>query len=94
MPDHVFSFTLSIDREMFFAKFSKNNEPRQMLLFLARKYCRGRYPLVELAVFFGLSANSFGSNVYKFTKRVNCNRELGKKVKELQSILANVKYGN
>ena len=83
-----------IDREMFFAKFSKNNEPRQMLLFLARKYCRGRYPLVELAVFFGLSANSFGSNVYKFTKRVNCNRELGKKVKELQSILANVKYGN
>ena len=65
-----------------------------MLLFLARIYCRGRYPLVELATFFGLSANSFGSNVYKFQKRICCNKELSKKVRELQNILANVKYGN
>ena len=44
--------------------------------------------------FFGLSANSFGSNVYKFQKRICCNKELSKKVRELQNILANVKYGN
>ena len=39
-------------------------------------------------------ANSFGSNVYKFKKRISCNKELSKKVRELQNILANVKYGN
>jgi chromosomal replication initiation ATPase DnaA len=75
-----------VDREMLFAKFRKNNEPRQMLLFLSKKYCRGRYPLVDLANALGLTVNSFSSNTYKFQKSINNDTDLRKRVENLKKI--------
>ena len=65
-----------------------------MLLFLAKKYCRGRYPLVELANTLGLTVNSFGSNTYKFKKIMSGNIDLTKKNKLLNKLIGNVKYEN
>ena len=76
-----------VDREVLFAKFRKNNEPRQMLLFLSKKYCRGRYPLVELANTLGLTVNSFSSNTYKFQKLIRSDIDLRNRTKNLEKIL-------
>jgi len=51
-----------IDRDTIFAKFQKNNESRQMVFLLAKKYCRGRYSLKELADKLNISVHSFGAN--------------------------------
>ena len=83
-----------VDKEVLFAKFRKNNEPRQMLLFLSKKYCRGRYPLVDMAKTLDLTVNSFSSNTYKFQKSISRNIGLKKRVDELKKRLGNVKYEN
>ena len=72
-----------IDRKTLFAKFQKNNEPRQVFLFLSKKYCRGRYPLIELAKNLGLTGNSYSSNTYKFQKLISNNKELKDRVETL-----------
>ena len=83
-----------IDRKTLFAKFQKNNEPRQVFLFLSKKYCRGRYPLIELAKNLGITGNSYSSNTYKFQKLINNNKDLRDRVETLIKSISNVKYGN
>ena len=83
-----------IDRKTLFAKFQKNNEPRQVFLFLSKKYCRGRYPLIELAKNLGITGNSYSSNTYKFQKLINNNKDLKNRVETLIKSISNVKYEN
>ena len=80
-----------VDRKTLFAKFQKNNEPRQMLIFLSKQYCRGRYPLIKIAENLKLSVHGFGSNAYKFQKRINADFNLKKKYSDLKKIIENVK---
>jgi putative transposase len=80
-----------VDKEVLFTKFQKNNEARQMLLFLSKYYCRGRYSLSELAEKFGLSIHGLSANTYKFQKRINGDFNLRKRYDELKSILENTK---
>ena len=79
-----------VDKEKLFAKFQKNNEPRQMLLLLSRKYCRGRYPLIELAAKLRLSIHALGANAYKFQNKINENTDLKKRFFELKKLIDNV----
>lgn len=80
-----------VSKKKLFAKFDKNNEPRQMLMLLSRRYCRGRYPLVEIAREFGLTVDSFSANTYKFKKNIVANKTLEKNEKALRNRLENVK---
>ena len=93
LASRVAAFYL-FDRKTLFAKFQKNNELRQVFLFLSKKYCRGRYPLIELAKKHSLTGSFYSSNTFKFQKLVNNNKELKDRVEILIKNISNVKHGN
>ncbi len=81
-------------KDTLFAKYRKNNEPRQMIYLLVRKYCRGRYSLNELAGKLQVSVHTLGANAYKLKKKISGDNKLKTRYSELKDILENVKAEN
>ena len=61
-----------VDRDYILTKNSRNNEARQVLLYLSCKFCRGKYSLSKLGEHLGaLTVGSLTSGRYKMAAKIN-----------------------
>ena len=73
-------------------RHSRNNEARQVLLYLAATYCRGRYSLSELGQRLGpITVSGLGSAREAMKKRLRKSRPLRRHVHALESRIADGK---
>ena len=74
------------DRPHLLRRRSRNNEARQVLLYLASVYCRGRYGLSELSTRLGpITVSALGSARDIMRRRISLARDLCKHVAALES---------
>jgi putative transposase len=82
----------SVTRERILATRLRNNVERKVSLYLASKYCRGRYPLSKIADEFGISDVGLTSARYALVKLLEQDEGLAKKVRKVEKQLS-LKHG-
>jgi len=66
-------------------KHSRNNEARQVLLYLACKYCRGRNSMSELGEKLGpVTVGALSCSRFNMAKRISKDKSLGKRVEKAE----------
>ncbi len=74
------------------SRYYRGNEARQVLFYLASKYCRGRYSLTTLSAKFGITLGGLSSSVYKIKKRLKTDKKLSVKIRNIEAqIIKNIK---
>jgi REP-associated tyrosine transposase len=77
-----------VDRNYILTKNSRNNEARQVLLYLSCKFCRGKYSLSKLGEHLGaLTVGSLTSSRYKMAIKINNDRNLKAKIKKIEDYI-------
>ena len=78
--------------EQLLRRHSKNNEARQVLLYLAATYCRGQYSLMELGERLGpITVSGLGSARQITARRLRESRTLRDRVTEIEARIADPK---
>ena len=78
--------------EQLLQRHSKNNEPRQVLLYLAATYCRGRHSLMELGERLGpITVSGLGSARQIMARRLRESRTLRDRVSSIEARIADTK---
>jgi hypothetical protein len=70
--------------ESLLKRYQRGNEGRQMLLYVASRYCRGRYTLAEISEQLGISLGGMTSGRYAFQQRLNKSTALRKQLREIE----------
>ena len=79
------SKTYAVKSDTLLEKNSRNNEARQVLMFLACKYCRGKNSLSELGQMLGpITVGALTSSRYKVGKNMSNDRKLMRRVKDAE----------
>ena len=69
-------------------KHSRNNEARQVLLYLACKYCRGRNSMSELGEQLGhITIGALSCGRFNMAKRISKDKSLGKRVENAENYI-------
>jgi hypothetical protein len=63
---------------------SRDNESRQVLMYLACRFCRGRYSLTEIADRLNVSLGGLTRSRYNMRKRISLDKALGKRIVKLE----------
>ena len=80
-----------VKKESLFIRCQKRNEARQALIHYSEIYCRGKYPLTELAEMLNLSMGGYASCRSAIKSRLSKDKRLNLQFKKLKSKLGNVK---
>jgi putative transposase len=70
--------------ESLLKRYQRGNEGRQMLLYVASKYCRGRYTLAEISEQLDISLGGMTSGRYAFQQRLNRSSALRKQLRQIE----------
>lgn len=74
-----------VETDYVLMKNSRNNEARQVLLYLACKYCRGRYSLSELGKILGhLTVGALTRSRYNMAVKIKDNKKLKSRIKKIE----------
>jgi REP element-mobilizing transposase RayT len=77
-----------VETEYVMKKHSKNNEARQVMLYLACKYCRGKYTLSEIGSNLGpLTIGSITRSRYNIEKSLKENKNLKFKIEKMGQLI-------
>ncbi len=78
----------NVDKKFILRKNSRSNEARQILLFLACKYCRGELSLTEIGQGLGpLTVGALARSRYNMQERIRNEPRLMRKIKEIERII-------
>lgn len=76
----------NVEKEYILTKNSRNNEPRQVLLYLSCKYCRGKYSLSELGSKLGpLTVGAITRSRYNMAGKIRNDKKLESKIKKIEN---------
>ena len=79
-----------VEKNCILTKNSRNNEARQVLLYLACKFCRGRYSLSELGSRLGaLTVGAMTRSRYNVSAKIKNSIKLKRKIEEIESYIVN-----
>jgi REP element-mobilizing transposase RayT len=81
----VDSYRIAEDRVLL--KNSRDNEPRQVLMYLACRFCRGRYSLTEIADGLNVSLGGLTRSRYNMEKRIRVDKTLGTRIVKFEEKL-------
>jgi putative transposase len=73
------------------ARYQRGNEGRQVLLYLASRFCRGRYTLVEISDYLNISVGGLTAGRAVFRQRLADSRKLHQRVDRLEAKLTREK---
>ena len=78
------------DRQEICRRYFKGGNARQTTMYLAHRYCRGRYSLSELSDHFNVSVSGFSSAFTKFTIRLKKEKDLELELQEIEKQLMSI----
>lgn len=79
--------TFTIERDQLLQCYNRGCYARQVAMYLAARYCRGRYSLTQISAYFNLSVSGLGSARTKFSARLAKSPELRKRVAKIEEEL-------
>lgn len=79
------SYKMSLEKLL--KKNTRNNDARQVLIYLASRYCRGKYSLTQLAEFFNLTVGGFCRNRYIIKDKMQKNNEFSRIIESIEKSL-------
>lgn len=78
-----------VTREYALLKNSRNNEARQVLLYLSSKYCRGRYSMTEIGASLGnVSVGAVARSRYNMARKIRVDKKLKARVDEIEKYIS------
>jgi hypothetical protein len=82
IADVVSSYRVAEDRILL--RNSRDNEARQVLMYVACRFCRGRYSLTEIANSLNVGLGGLTRSRYNMGKRIRADKTLGKRIVNLE----------
>lgn len=77
-----------VEKDYILRKNSRNNEARQVLLYLACKYCRGKYSLSELGEQLGpLTVGALTRSRYNLAQKIQSDQKLKMKINKIDDYI-------
>ncbi len=74
-----------VEEKELLSLYYRGNEARQVLFYLASKYCRGRYSLTTLSAKFGITLGGLSSSVYKIKEHLKKDKKLAVKIRNIEA---------
>ena len=73
-----------VEEKELLSRYYRCNEARQVLFYLASKYCRGRYSLTNLSDKFDITLGGLSSSVYKIKEHLKKDKKLAVKIRNIE----------
>jgi hypothetical protein len=83
-----------VDKGWLFSKYGKCNEARQALIHFSELYCRGRYPLKDMAEMLNLKLGGYASCRRSVREKLKRQKEMQAEYKSLNKQIEDVKCKN